>query len=147
MVLSDLAGDGPHRPTTRGSGASADEVLAIIRGLGDRGHVPEVEEVVAISMEVTAVRGVLGLGLDPSPELRKRWSSRLGVGDRDLGLEPSSKEFTEVRKCLHDLVKTKKGRREPYLCRRRRLTAAAEGVRRNCPCRRPGAKEIVWLGQ
>ena len=65
------------------------------------------------------VRGALGLGLDPSPELRCWRSSRLGDEDDDLGLEPTGKEVSEVRKCLHDLVKTKRGRREPYLYRRR----------------------------
>ena len=75
-----------------------------------------------------------------------RRNSRVSDGDDDLGLKSTGKEVSEVRKRLHDLVKTQKGRRKPYLCRRRRLTAVVEGVHRNCPCRRPGAKEIVWLG-
>ena len=64
--------------------------------------------------------GVLWLGLDPSPELRCRRSSRLGDGDDDLGLEQTSKGVSEMRTDQHGLSEAKKGRRKPYLHRNKR---------------------------
>ena len=94
-------------------------------------------------MEVTVVRGAR---LDPSPELRCRRSSRLGDGDDDLGLEPTGKEVSEVRKCLHDLIKTKKGRPGALPLPEKATDGGGRGVRRNRPSRRSGARENTWSG-